>query len=326
MTRIAALAAALACALAIYSCTGGGDLRPRIGLALTGAHDAGTDAIAQAVRDRARGASSLISAPPATAAQGPTVLLDSLISRGAKAVAVSLATADDVPAVIARAKDRQVPIVFFGEKPSADDLVKWDKVYFVGSRPGEAGGLQGEMAAAWWLAHSQADRNHDGRLQYVVLTAEPGREDGAQRGEASAKAMRDAGIKSDRLLEEMLPPVRTSGQEKMAAVLARLGGRIEMVFCNDDELAMGAVAALEAAGWLKPGKAMPVFGLGGEPAAVEAVRSGRLAGTVLVDRAAQGKAVHDLAAALASDRALGDLEWPITENKYLWVPCRKILP
>jgi methyl-galactoside transport system substrate-binding protein len=324
MTRMAAIAAALACAFATFSCSGGGDGRPRIGLALTGAHDAGTDMVAQALRDRARGASSLISAPPATASQGPTALMDSLISRGAKAVAVSLAKADDASAVIAMAKDRQVPIVFFGKKPSADDLVKWDKVYYVGSRPGEAGSLQGEIAAAWWLAHPQADRNHDGRLQYVVLTGEPGREDGSLRGEASTKALGDAGIKSERLLEEILPPVRAAGQERMAAALTRFGSRVELVFCNDDELALGAVAALKSAGWFKAGKAMPVLGLGGDPAAVEAVKAGELAGTVLVDRLAQGRAVHDLTAALALGRELGDLEWPIAENKYLWVPCRKV--
>lgn len=49
---------------------------------------------------------------------------------------------------------------------------------------------------------------------------------------------------------------RVKGQEKMQAFLASHGDKIEAVLANNDDMALGAIEALKAAGYFKDGKSM----------------------------------------------------------------------
>ncbi|HTN84207.1 MAG TPA: hypothetical protein VL242_10990 [Sorangium sp.] len=45
--------------------------------------------------------------------------------------------------------------------------------------------MQGEILVDYWKAHPEADRNKDGKIQYVMLTGEPGHQDALLRTERS---------------------------------------------------------------------------------------------------------------------------------------------
>lgn len=74
---------------------------------------------------------------------------------------------------------------------------------------------------------------------------------------------------------------RVKGQEKMAAFLSSYGDKIDAVIANNDDMALGAIEALKAAGYFQNGKYMPVVGVDATAPAVQALKDGTLLGTVL---------------------------------------------
>ena len=117
--------------------------------------------------------------------------------------------------------------------------------------------------------------------------------------------------------------VRTLAQEKMSHIIASYGERIECVLSNNDEMALGAIEALKAAGYFTAGKYMPVVGVDATAPALEALKEGTLLGTVLNDAVNQGEAILLLAvAAVTGDFA--DYPFEIVNGHYVWIPYRMV--
>ena len=72
-------------------------------------------------------------------------------------------------------------MVFLNREPVAEDMNKWDKVYYVGAKAEESGTISGQLIVDYWKAHPEADKNGDGKLQYVMLKGEPGHQDAELR-------------------------------------------------------------------------------------------------------------------------------------------------
>ena len=79
--------------------------------------------------------------------------------------------------IIGKAKNANIPVVFFNREPLPEDMKKWDKVYYVGAKAEQSGTMQGELIAKWWKAHPEADKNKDGVIDYVMINGEPGHQD-----------------------------------------------------------------------------------------------------------------------------------------------------
>jgi methyl-galactoside transport system substrate-binding protein len=228
--------------------------------------------------------------------------------------------------IIDKAKKAGIPVVFFNREPLPEDMKKWNKVYYVGAKAEESGIISGQLVVDYWKANPAADKNKDGVIQYVMLKGEPGHQDAELRTKYSIKAIEDAGLKVQKLAEDTAMWDRVKGQEKMAAFLASQGDKIEVVLANNDDMALGAIEALKAAGYFKGGKYMPVVGVDATAPALKALQDGTLLGTVLNDAKNQGKATFNLAYTLAkrktpSKAATG---YTITDGKYVWVAYKKI--
>jgi methyl-galactoside transport system substrate-binding protein len=64
---------------------------------------------------------------------------------------------------------------------------------------------------------------------------------------------------------------------------------------NNDEMALGAVSALQAAGYNKQGgKTIPVFGVDATDAAKTAIKDGRMTGTIKQDGEGMARVIHTL--------------------------------
>jgi methyl-galactoside transport system substrate-binding protein len=226
---------------------------------------------------------------------------------------------------IDKAKASNIPIVFVNREPFADDMKKWDKVYYVGSKAEESGIMSGQIIADYWKGHPEADKNGDGVLQYVLLLGEPGHQDTELRSEYSIKCIEDNGIKVEKLAEDSAMWDRVKGQEKMASFIASYGDEIEAVISNNDDMALGAIEALKAAGYFTNDKYMPVVGVDATAPALQALQEGTLLGTVLNDSENQGKAAVNIAVQLAkggeiTSRTIGyDLD-----GHYVWIPYKKV--
>ena len=67
---------------------------------------------------------------------------------------------------------------------------------------------------------------------------------------------------------------------------------VELVIANNDEMALGAIAALNEAGYNKSGgKVIPVFGIDATASAKAKIKSGFMAGTVKQDSRGMAEAI-----------------------------------
>jgi methyl-galactoside transport system substrate-binding protein len=186
--------------------------------------------------------------------------------------------------------------------------------------------MSGQIIADYWKANPSADRNGDGVLQYIMLKGEPGHQDAELRTEFSIKVLTDSGIKIEKLAEDTAMWDRPKAQDKMSSFIAAYGDRIEAVFANNDDMALGAIEALKAAGYFKGGKFLPVVGVDATAPALQALEEGTLLGTVLNDAKNQGQATFNLAYDLAQGKVPTDasIGYKITNGKYVWVPYQKV--
>src|SRR3712207_6765548 len=72
---------------------------------------------------------------------------------------------------------------------------------------------------------------------------------------------------------------RAQGERVMQNLAQSLGNKITAVYAHNDEMALGAIEALKAAG-RKPGQDVTVVSIDGERAALEAIQRGELGATV----------------------------------------------
>lgn len=209
-----------------------------------------------------------------------------------------------------------VPVVFYNKEPSEAAMASYDKAYYVGTNSKESGEIQGDLIAAQWKANPAWDKNGDGVLQYVMLKGEPGHPDAEARTTFAVKNIQKAGIKTDELHMDTGMWDTAMAKDKMDAWLSGPNGKkIEVVIANNDGMAMGAVEALRATGTM-----LPVFGVDALAEAIEMVKNGDMAGTVLNDAESQAKATFELARNLAEGKAAGEgTQWNVV-NKVVRVP------
>jgi methyl-galactoside transport system substrate-binding protein len=258
--------------------------------------------------------------------------VDQFLTQGVTGLAINLVDPSAVSVIIGKAQKKNMPLVLFNREPVAADMAKYAKAYYVGAKAQESGTMEGEIVVDYWKKNPAADLNKDGVLQYVMLIGDPSNTDAKYRTEFSIKAVQAAGIKVQKVAEDTAMWDRPKAQEKMAAWLTAYAGKIEVVFANNDDMALGAIEALKAAGYFKGGKYMPVVGVDATPPALDALEQGTLLGTVLNDAKRQGLATFDLAFTLATGKPAFTAVAPLAnadgkpdpKGKYIWVPYAKV--
>lgn len=252
--------------------------------------------------------------------------IDLFITKKVNSLAINPVDRTAAGVIIDKAKKADIPVVFLNREPLAEDMQKWDKVYYVGAKAEESGTISGQLIVDYWKANPEADKNKDGILQYVMLKGEPGHQDAELRTKYSIKALEDAGIKYEKLAEDTAMWDRVKGQEKMAAFIAAHGDKIEAVFANNDDMALGAIEALKASGYFKGDKYTPVVGVDATAPALKALEDGTLLGTVLNDAKNQGIATFNLSYILAKGETptQDNTSYEITDGKYIWIKYKKI--
>ena len=297
---------------------------PTIGVAIYRFDDTFMSYTRMAIEQNAAGKATLEVVDSQNAQPTQNDQVDQFLSKRLNAIAINSVDRTAAAAIIDKAKAQNTPVVFFNREPLPEDMAKWDRVYYVGAKAEESGTMQGEIVVDYWRANPSADKNGDGVIQYIMLKGEPGHQDAELRTEFSIKAITDAGIRVERLAEDTAMWQRPTAVEKMSAFYARFGDRIEVVFANNDDMALGAIEALRQEGYFSNGRFLPVVGVDATAPALQALEEGTLLGTVLNDAANQGKATFDLAYALAQGNAASSAGWPLVNGKYVWVPYQKV--
>ncbi|RKF14498.1 galactose/glucose ABC transporter substrate-binding protein MglB [Alginatibacterium sediminis] len=243
--------------------------------------------------------------------------IDVMLAKGVKALAINLVDPAAAPVVIKKAKEDNVPVVFYNKEPSAEVLASYELAYYVGTDSKESGIIQGELIAKHWAANPAWDKNGDGVVQYVLLKGEPGHPDAEARTSYVVSTLADKGLKTDELHLDTGMWDTAMAKDKMDAWISGPNGdKIEVVIANNDGMAMGAIESLKAAG----ASDIPVFGVDALAEALALVKSGAMAGTVLNDAGNQAKATFELTRNLANGLPAGEgTDWVI-ENKIVRVP------
>lgn len=255
--------------------------------------------------------------------------VDEFITAGVSALIVNMVNRMEAQAILDKAKGANIPVVFINREPAPEVLASYEKAYYVGTRAEESGTQSGELIADYFKAHSEADKNNDGKIQFIMLRGENGHQDMIARSKFSVIALRDAGFEPVELAGAIANWDKLQAMNIMNAFLMSIGPEnIEAVIANNDEMALGAVEALKANDYNKGNSELfiPVVGVDGNAGAVDAVNAGEMIGTVLQDAETQGLAAVKIAIALASGQEVSaeNIGCEITDGKYVWVPYRKI--
>jgi methyl-galactoside transport system substrate-binding protein len=318
LTSLTVAALALATGLAAQA------QQPKIGCAVYKFDDTFMSYVRNSILDNAKGKAQveLVDSQNAQPTQNDQV--DQFLAKKMNAIAINPVDRTAAAAIIDKAKAKNLPVVFFNREPLADDMKKYDKVFYVGAKAEQSGLMQGQIAVDYFKKHPEAYKSHDNVIHYVMLKGEPGHQDAELRTTFSVKAITDAGLKVDKVAEDTAYWDRPKAVEKMKAWLAKFGDKIDLVLCNNDDMALGAIEALRQDGYFSGKKYMPVVGVDATAPALQALQQGTLLGTVLNDAKNQGKATFDLSFALAEGKPAASTTWKLTDGKYIWVPYQKV--
>lgn len=246
-----------------------------------------------------------------------------LIDAGCNVLCVNLVDRADPSEIIDLARENDVPVIFFNREPVAEDMMQWDRLYYVGALAGQSGTMQGELAVELIRSDAGIDRNRDGKIQYVVLEGEPGHQDAIIRTENAVDTLKRNGIEVEKLSYGIANWNRAQAQNQMLQMISQHQNQIELVLANNDDMALGAIDAYEKLNYTE--SALPVFlGIDGTDVGLEAVREEKMAGTVYNDKEGQAKAMMELAAALVTGEGMDKIE--LEKERYIFLPYSKITP
>ena len=255
-----------------------------------------------------------------------TEQIQTAITKGASVLVVNIvdASSDDATqAIVDMAKNANTPLVFFNRSVSEEIVSAYDKAAYVGTDYTQAGHMQGEMIGNYLVANYDAiDLNGDGVISYVMFKGQEGNMEAdarTQYGVEDADAVLtgagkaqlsfyDANNTSKYLVDQNGAWSAAQGQDYMQTILAQYSeannNMVELVIANNDDMALGAIAALQAAGYNNgTGKTIPVFGVDATDAAKEKIADGSMTGTIKQDAAGMAEAVATIARNLMEGKA-----------------------
>ena len=239
--------------------------------------------------------------------------IDTAISQGANLLIVNIVTSGSVDAsqaIVDKASAAGIPIIFFNRAVESDEdegkvLGSYDKCAFVGTDAPEAGHMQGKLIGDYLVENfDKVDLNGDGKISYAMFMGQLGNVEAIYRtqyGVEDANAvLKEAGKPELEYFDASNTDCyqvdqdgnwsATAANNYMNTNLAQYseanGNMIELVICNNDSMAEGAISALNDKGY-NLGTAdcvtIPVFGVDATDAAKQLIKDGKMTGTIKQD-------------------------------------------
>ena len=240
------------------------------------------------------------------------------LAKGSKLLVVNVVDTgsnDAAQNIVDQAKAQNVPVIFFNRSVDESVVTSYDKSVFVGTDYEMAGHMQGEMIGKYLVEnYNKLDLNGDGKISYVMFKGQEGNMEAIARTqygvEDANKVLKEAGKpelefydasnKNKYLVDQNGQWSSAAATDYMGTILAQYSeankNMVELVIANNDEMALGAVSALQTAGYNKEGtKAIPVFGVDATDAAKSAIKSGAMVGTIKQDADGMAEAIIAIA-------------------------------
>ena len=237
--------------------------------------------------------------------------IDAFIADNVDVMIINLVQSSSAASVIQKADAAGIPVVFINREPTADDMALTESICYVGADARQSGTFQGQIIAE---TENKGDWNGNGVVDYVMIMGDPENVDAQYRTEFSIKALTDAGLTVNKLFEQRGDWDQTKGQELAATALSQYGDDVDVIFCNNDAMALGAYQAIVDAG-RTVGQDIYLVGVDALDECQAMVQDGTMTGTVLNDHIGQSHTAADVALLAAKGEKM---------EKYYWVDYVKV--
>lgn len=223
--------------------------------------------------------------------------IDAFIADGVDVLIINPVNTSSAETITDKVVDAGIPLVYINREPGEDEEARWDEngwdVTYVGCDARQSGTFQGEIISD--LGLDAIDKNGNGKIDYVMIEGDPENVDAKYRTEFSIKALEDAGLEVNCLDDQVGNWDQATAQQLVANSLSQYGDDVEVVFCNNDAMALGALQSIEAAG-RTVGEDIYLVGVDALTEALDNVASGKMTGTVFNDHFSQSHAAAIAAA------------------------------
>lgn len=235
---------------------------------------------------------------------------------------VETSTSDPAKDIIEAARAKDIPVIFFNREVADNAVINsYEKCAFVGTNAPDAGHMQGEMIGNFLKKnYDTVDLNGDGKISYVMFKG--------QEGNAEAEARTQFAVEdANKLLTEAGKPEleyydaqastkylvdiagKWSAQAANDYMVSLLGSynegnknMVELIICNNDGMAEGAISALQNVGYNKgvdeSGKDLsvniPVFGVDATDSAKALIKAGSMTGSIKQDAVGMATTINTL--------------------------------
>lgn len=242
-----------------------------------------------------------------------TQQIDTFITQQMDVIILNLVQTSTAEALINKIVGANIPLVLINREPAiegAEDesypgIVDNAKVCYVGADARQSGTYQGEIVAA---LDNKGDMNGDGVVKYVMIQGDPENSDAQYRTQYSIQALTDAGIKVEELVNNFGNWQTDKGNEIADSALAQYGTDIDVIFCNNDAMAIGAAQAIKKNN-RTVGTDILLLGVDALDDCVEMVKKGEMTGTVLNNHIGQSHKAVDVAVDLLNGKDVENYYW-----------------
>ena len=231
--------------------------------------------------------------------------INTFITQGVDALIINPVMTSAADQIISTVKDADIPTVLINREPTADQMSAYNKLVYVGCDAAQSGTFQGELILD---TENKGDINGDGKVSYIMIQGDPENIDAQLRTEYSVKALTDAGKEVECLYEYLDNWDQTTAQQDVANALSQYGDKIEVVFCNNDAMALGALQSIQQAN-RTVGKDIYLVGVDALAEAVQDVLDGNMTGTVLNDDVGQATAAAEATKLFVEGKDVEQFYW-----------------
>ena len=229
---------------------------------------------------------------------------------------VETSTSDPAKDIVEAARTAGIPVIFFNREVADNDVINsYDKCAFVGTNAPDAGHMQGEMIGNYLLENYDAvDLNGDGTISYVLFKGQEGNAEAEARTQYSVEdanailteagkpelAYYDANATTKYLVDANGKWSQQAANDYMVTLLGSYNkdnnNMVELIICNNDGMAEGAIAALQNVGY-NNGEGttiIPVFGVDATDSAKALIKAGNMAGSIKQDAVGMASTINTL--------------------------------
>ena len=203
-----------------------------------------------------------------------TEQIKALLDEGVVLLVIEPVIAEAAEDTVSLLMKENVPAVFVGNKPEKA-MGMWNRLSFVGSAEDQLGQLQGGIILQ---VDNRGDLNEDGQVSCLVISGPEDDTKAKSQAEGCINVLVTEGLLVEQIQTSWGDWTGESGRLRCAKALSQYGKDIEVIFCGNEEITLGALDAVRSGGW-QIGRDYYLAGVG----AVEKLHTDYMTGTVVYD-------------------------------------------